>query len=155
MRTSLSKFWGDLFISSIVSLVARGFHRRFAVRGARQRHMRWTRPCLGSWLKHEWNHPQILRGSFSAVSTATIARVGAFCRIRRDLQDLQSFAPLRSRNFSKNQQTFDANLWNFRYKNGAKECKSCRSRKMQKNASFDSFLAIVAVHTAENEPSQV
>ena len=30
-------------------------------------------------------------------------------------------------------------------------CKSCRSRKMLKNASF---LAIVAVHTAENGPSE-
>ena len=50
---------------------------------------------LGSSLKHERKHPQILRGSFSAVSTATIARVGAFFRIFRDLQDLHSFAPLR------------------------------------------------------------
>ena len=35
---------------------------------------------------------------------------------------------------------------------GAKECKSCRSRKMLQNASL---LAIVADHTAENEPSEV
>ena len=35
---------------------------------------------------------------------------------------------------------------------GAKECKSCRSRKMQKNASL---LSIVAVDTAENEPAKV
>ena len=28
---------------------------------------------LGRRMKNEWNHPQILRGSFSAVSTATIA----------------------------------------------------------------------------------
>ena len=34
---------------------------------------------------------------------------------------------------------------------GAKVCESYRSRKMLKNASF---LAIVAVHTAENEPFQ-
>ena len=40
-------------------------------------------------------------GPFSAVSTATIARVGAFFRIFRDLQDLHSFAPLRYQNFSK------------------------------------------------------
>ena len=46
-------------------------------------------------------HPQILRGSFSAVSTGTIARVGAFFRIFRDLQDLHSFAPLRPQNFRK------------------------------------------------------
>ena len=35
---------------------------------------------------------------------------------------------------------------------GAKECESCRSRKMLKNAPT---LAIVAVDTAENEPSKV
>ena len=34
----------------------------------------------------------------------------------------------------------------------AKECKSCRSRKMVKNATT---LAIVAVHTAENEPLKI
>ena len=51
--------------------------------------------------KIEGNHPQILRGSFSAVSTATIARIGAFFRIFRDLQDLHSFAPLRPQNFRK------------------------------------------------------
>ena len=43
-------------------------------------------------------------------------------------------------------------LLNFRDWSGAKECKSCRSRKMLQNASF---LAIVAVDTAENEPSEV
>ena len=35
---------------------------------------------------------------------------------------------------------------------GAKECKFCRFRKMLKNASF---LAIVDVHTAENEPLKI
>ena len=35
---------------------------------------------------------------------------------------------------------------------GAKECKSCRSRKILKNAPT---LAIVAVHTAENEPLKI
>ena len=35
---------------------------------------------------------------------------------------------------------------------GAKQCKSCRSRKMLQNAPT---LAIVAVDTAENEPLQV
>ena len=43
---------------------------------------------------------QTLGGPFSAVSTATRARVGAFFHIFRDLQDLQSFAPLRSQNLS-------------------------------------------------------
>ena len=37
---------------------------------------------------------QTLEGSFSAVSTATIARVGAFFQIFRDLQDYHPFAPL-------------------------------------------------------------
>ena len=35
---------------------------------------------------------------------------------------------------------------------GAKDCKSCRSRKMLKNAPT---LAIVAVHTEENEPPKI
>jgi len=45
--------------------------------------------------------PQTLGGSFSSVSTAAMARKDAFCSIFRDLQDLQSFAPLKSQNFSK------------------------------------------------------
>ena len=45
---------------------------------------------------------QTLRGSFSAVSIATIATKYSFCKVFRDLQDLQSFAPLRSQNFNKN-----------------------------------------------------
>ena len=41
---------------------------------------------------------QTLEGSFSAVWTATIATKYSFkiCRVFRDLQDLQSFAPLES-----------------------------------------------------------
>ena len=35
---------------------------------------------------------------------------------------------------------------------GAKECRSCRAKKMLQNAPF---LAIVAVHTDENEPPKV
>ena len=42
---------------------------------------------------------QTLEGSFSAVSTATIARVGAFFQIFRDLQDSHSFAPLHTQIF--------------------------------------------------------
>ena len=42
-----------------------------------------------------------LRGSFSAVSTATIARKGALFRIFRDLQDSFAFAPLRPQNSRK------------------------------------------------------
>ena len=37
-----------------------------------------------------------VEGSFSSVSTPLIARVGAFFRIFRALQDLHSFAPLES-----------------------------------------------------------
>ena len=42
-----------------------------------------------------------LGGSFSSVWTATIARVGAFFSIFRDLQDLHSFVPLQTQKFSK------------------------------------------------------
>ena len=53
---------------------------------------------------------ETLGGSFSAVGTATIARVGAFFSIFRDLQDLQSFAPLRSQNFRKKSSDFFAKM---------------------------------------------
>ena len=100
-----------------------------------------------------------MEGSFSSVSTATIASKDAFCSIFRDLQDLHSSRDLNFQNFANVRQSFFDNLikfddflLNFRDWSGAKECKSCRSRKMQKNASL---LAIVAVDTAENEPSEV
>ena len=57
-------------------------------------------------MKNEWNHPQTLKGSFSAVSTATIATKYSFFQVFRDLQDFHTFAPLRSQNFSKNRQVF-------------------------------------------------
>ena len=44
---------------------------------------------------------QTLEGSFSAVSAATIARVGTFFQIFRDLQDFHPFAPLWTQNFNK------------------------------------------------------
>ena len=47
---------------------------------------------------------------------------------------------------------FDEIQLNFCIRTGAKECRSCRSRKTLQNATF---LAIVAVHTAENEPLEV
>ena len=53
---------------------------------------------------------QTLQGSFSSVSTPPIARVGAFFSILRDLQDFQSFAPLRIQNFSKTCWIFPAFL---------------------------------------------
>jgi len=42
-----------------------------------------------------------LAGSFSAVSKRKFARKYAFDSIFQDLQDLHTFAPLRSQNFSK------------------------------------------------------
>ena len=57
--------------------------------------------------------------SFSAVSTATIARNGAFFHIFRDLQDFHAFAPLRTQNFKKIHH-FCQNLANF-----PKFCKFC------------------------------
>ena len=55
-----------------------------------------------------------LEGSFSAVSTATIARVGAFFQIFRDLQDLHAFAPLQTQNISYFHQKFEDFSSNFR-----------------------------------------
>ena len=52
----------------------------------------------------------------------------------------------------KNREHFDSRILNFCYFSGAKECKSCRSRKMLQNAPF---LAMRGVDTAENEPSKV
>ena len=49
----------------------------------------------------------------------------------------------------KNRENVDEILLNFCDWSGAKVCKSCRSRKMLKNAPT---LAIGAVHTEENEP---
>ena len=49
---------------------------------------------------------ETLEGSFSAVSTATIARVGAFFQIFRDLQDSHIFSQLKSQNFSEKQSKF-------------------------------------------------
>ena len=49
----------------------------------------------------------------------------------------------------KNSRSFLLKIWDL---SGAKECKSCRSRKMLQNAPF---LAIVAVHTDENEPLKI
>ena len=46
------------------------------------------------------NH-QTLEGSFSAVSRPIFATKYSFFSILRDLEDMQSFAPLRSQNFSK------------------------------------------------------
>jgi hypothetical protein len=52
--------------------------------------------------------------------------------------------------FSKNTRKFDEFLLKFRDRSGAKDCKSCRSRKMLQN---EYLVAIIGVDTAENEPS--
>ena len=54
--------------------------------------------------------------------------------------------------YRKLQKKFGNFLQNFWIWSGAKECRSCRARKMLKNAPT---LAIVAVHTEENEPSRI
>ena len=51
--------------------------------------------------------------------------------------------------FVHSTKNLDAFLLKFRDPSGAKDCKSCRSRKMLKNAPTS---AIVAVHPEENEP---
>ena len=57
------------------------------------------------------NFYQTSGGSFSAVSTPQIARVGAFFRIFRDLQELHSFAPLRIQKFCKFSSNFLEIFW--------------------------------------------
>ena len=52
----------------------------------------------------------------------------------------------------ENLQNFCNFLLNFGDLSGAKDCKSCRSRKMLKN---DALVAKFGVDTAENEPSKV
>ena len=56
---------------------------------------------------------QTLEGSFSAVSTPIFTTKASFCSIFRDLQDLQSCAPLRSQNYSKIRQVFPYSCSNF------------------------------------------
>ena len=46
-----------------------------------------------------------MRGSFSAVSTPIFATKYSFCSIFRDLQDLQTSAPLRMKKSAKNRKT--------------------------------------------------
>ena len=54
-----------------------------------------------------------LVGARPLLSTLLIARVGAFFRILRDLQDCHTFAPLESENLSKNSSNFLAFFENF------------------------------------------
>merc|ERR1712139_323376 len=55
-------------------------------------------------------------------------------------------------NSRKNAKKFYEILLRFSLSTGAKECQSCRSRKMLKNAYLD---AKIGFDTAENEPSEV
>ena len=65
-------------------------------------------------MKNEWNHTQILRGSFSAVWIATIASQVTFYSIFQALQDKQTFAPFTFQNFSEKTSKFLPEWkWNF------------------------------------------
>ena len=63
---------------------------------------------------------------------------------RVDRRTIEPFEPF------ENLQKFCNFLLNFGDLSGAKDCKSCRSRKMLKN---DALVAKFGVDTAENEPS--
>ena len=54
--------------------------------------------------------------------------------------------------FFQKRQNCDAFFLKFCDLSGAKDCKSFRSRRIQQN---EYLVAIVAVHTAENEPRKV
>ena len=56
------------------------------------------------------------------------------------------------RNSRKNAKKFDEFLLNFLNLRGAKECKSCRSRKMLKN---EYLVAKIGVDVADNGPSKL
>jgi len=75
-------------------------------------------------------------GSFSAVSTPQIARVGAFFSIFRDLQDLHSFAPLRIQNFCKISSNFFIDVLHF-----LKEKYRFRIKIIVFQANFDEILS--------------
>ena len=60
-----------------------------------------------------WIFLQILGGSFSAVSTSIFTSKYSLESSWRDLQDLHTFAPLRSQNFSQTSSTFFSRLNNW------------------------------------------
>ena len=75
------------------------------------------------------------------------AGAGEGGRVERfDRRTIEPFEPF------ENLQNFCNFLLNFGDLSGAKDCKSCRSRKMLKN---DALVAKFGVDTAENEPSKV
>ena len=85
---------------------------------------------------------------------ARICKHGKFAKIREILIKFESKNGQILKNITKIVGKCEKmqNLLKFRFWSGAKECKSCRSRKILKNALT---LAIVAVDTAENGPSKV
>ena len=122
-------------------------------------HLSSTRPRPSKYYKHflrfmyQLPIPQISDGSFSSASKPIFASKYAFFSIFRDLQDLQTFAPLQIQKlqiyyFCENLQK----IYKFWVWSGAKVCESCRARKMLKNAYLD---AKIGFDTAENEPSEI
>ena len=101
---------------------------------------------------------QTLEGSFSAVSTPNFATKASFFSIFRDLQDLQSFAPLRSQNCNKNLSNFFQfckmyqTVWLRFDKKLILQTSLSRTRRELSNAYL---LAKLGFGTAENEPSKV
>ena len=73
-----------------------------------------------------------LAGTFSAVSKRNFARKYAFDSIFQALQDVHSFAPLRSQNFSKNQFEKSAIFVKIQqlFANVAKSAKCCQISKI-------------------------
>ena len=116
-------------------------------------------PRGGGWLA-----VQTLEGSFSSVSKPIFATKYSFCSIFRDLQDLQTFAPLQIQNFRdfsifrKNLQFFrdfakfseiiDEILLIFLVWSGAKACKSRRARKMLQNEYLVAKSALIQPRTS-------
>ena len=70
-------------------------------------------------------------------------------RFSRKMANFRKFGSQNQKKWQKIVVTFLLKFWDL---SGAKECKSCRSRKSLKN---EPLVAIVAVHTAENEPLKV
>ena len=71
---------------------------------------------LGPQKWRRTHHTSFLIGSFSSVSTATIASEDAFCSIFRDLQDLHSSRDLNLQNFANFRQFIFQNvdkIWRF------------------------------------------
>ena len=95
-----------------------------------------------------------LRHFLLTTNSQEFANMGKFAKIREILIKFESKNGQILKKITKIAKKCEKmrNLLKFRFWSGAKECKSCRSRKILKNAPT---LAIVAVDTAENGPSKV